>query len=60
VKDRPAALVTGTTPGWFEVFQKSNLTLEEIQKNLEDYLETKRMAVRYTQRVECRGQNSES
>ena len=26
------------------MFQKANETLEKIQKNLEDYLETKRMA----------------
>lgn len=30
--------------GWLEIFQKSNATLEKIQKNLEDYLETKRMS----------------
>lgn len=30
--------------GWLETFQKSNETLEKIQKNLEDYLETKRMS----------------
>lgn len=41
---RPNALQSGSTPGWLEVFIKSNETLEKIQKNLEDYLETKRMA----------------
>ncbi len=30
-------------PGVLETFQKANETLEKIQKNLEDYLETKRM-----------------
>lgn len=30
--------------GWLDIFQKSNGTLEKIQKNLEDYLETKRMS----------------
>ena len=34
----------GTVPGVLEAFQRSNETLEKIQKNLEDYLETKRMA----------------
>eukprot|EP00898_Chlorokybus_atmophyticus_P006606 jgi/Chlat1/6947/Chrsp52S06617 len=43
-KDRSNALQAGTTPGWLEAFQKSNETLDRIQKNLEDYLETKRMA----------------
>ncbi|BBN19721.1 hypothetical protein Mp_8g13060 [Marchantia polymorpha subsp. ruderalis] len=42
--DRANALQAGTSPGWLETFQKSNETLEKIQKNLEDYLETKRMA----------------
>lgn len=41
---RANALQAGTSPGWLETFQKSNETLEKIQKNLEDYLETKRMA----------------
>eukprot|EP01018_Ginkgo_biloba_P018807 Gb_18324 [translate_table: standard] len=41
---RPAALQAGLTHGWLETFEKSNETLEKIQKNLEDYLETKRMA----------------
>ncbi|KAI5075577.1 hypothetical protein GOP47_0009653 [Adiantum capillus-veneris] len=44
VHDRPNALQAGLTHGWLETFQKSNETLEMIQKNLEDYLETKRMA----------------
>ncbi|GFR44385.1 hypothetical protein Agub_g5605 [Astrephomene gubernaculifera] len=43
-KDRPNALIAGTHPGVLETFQKANETLEKIQKNLEDYLETKRMA----------------
>ena len=43
-RDRNNALQAGTTPGWLEMFQKSNETLEKVQKNLEDYLETKRMA----------------
>eukprot|EP00210_Caulerpa_lentillifera_P003766 g3598.t1 len=43
-KDRPNALQAGTTPGWLEIFKQSNQTLEKIQKNLEDYLETKRIA----------------
>ncbi|KAJ9531588.1 hypothetical protein QJQ45_014947, partial [Haematococcus lacustris] len=42
-KDRPNALLAGTAPGILETFQKANETLEKIQKNLEDYLETKRM-----------------
>ena len=41
-KDRGNALQAGSTPGWLELFQKSNETLEKVQKNLEDYLETKR------------------
>lgn len=36
-------LQAGTVPGQLEIFQKANETLERIQKNLEDYLETKRM-----------------
>ncbi|QDZ24237.1 heavy chain of dynein [Chloropicon primus] len=43
-KDRGNALQAGSTPGWLELFQKSNETLEKVQKNLEDYLETKRMS----------------
>ncbi|KAK3237367.1 hypothetical protein CYMTET_52552 [Cymbomonas tetramitiformis] len=43
-RDRPNALMAGTTPGWLETFKKCNETLEKVQKNLEDYLETKRMA----------------
>ena len=43
-RDRPNALQSGTTPGYVDIFQKSNETLDKIQKNLEDYLETKRMA----------------
>eukprot|EP00873_Tetraselmis_striata_P045243 jgi/Tetstr1/465507/TSEL_010176.t1 len=44
VRDRPNALAAGTTPGYLEIFQKANDTLEKVQKNLEDYLETKRTA----------------
>lgn len=36
-------LQAGTVPGMLEMFQRANDTLEKIQKNLEDYLETKRM-----------------
>eukprot|EP00899_Mesostigma_viride_P007437 jgi/Mesvir1/16695/Mv15092-RA.1 len=43
-RDRSNALQAGTTPGWHEIFVKANETLDRIQKNLEDYLETKRMA----------------
>ena len=43
-RDRPNALQAGTSPGYVDIFQKSNETLDKIQKNLEDYLETKRMA----------------
>lgn len=44
VRDRPAALAAGTTPGWLEQFTKNNETLDRVQKELEEYLETKRMA----------------
>eukprot|EP00879_Flechtneria_rotunda_P011718 GHRR01012239.1.p1 GENE.GHRR01012239.1~~GHRR01012239.1.p1 ORF type:complete len:1535 (+),score=570.67 GHRR01012239.1:286-4605(+) len=42
--DRPNALQCGTTPGWYESLRKCIQTLEEVQKGLEDYLETKRVA----------------
>ena len=34
----------GTHPTYFDTFQKANVTLEQIQKELEDYLTMKRMA----------------
>jgi len=37
-------LQAGTTLGWFVMFENTIETLEKVQKNLEDYLETKRMA----------------
>eukprot|EP00958_Prasinococcus_capsulatus_P007761 scaffold712_cov404-Prasinococcus_capsulatus_cf.AAC.19 len=43
-KDRPNALAAGTAPGRLESFRKSNEMLDKIQKNLDDYLETKRMS----------------
>ena len=43
-RDRPNALMAGTQPGYLEQLGKANETLERVQKNLEDYLETKRMA----------------
>ena len=43
-KENDNALKAGTTPGYLASFQKANETLDKIQKNLEDYLETKRMA----------------
>ncbi|WIA37814.1 hypothetical protein OEZ86_014676 [Tetradesmus obliquus] len=42
--DRPAALQCGTTPGWLEALLVCGQTLEAVQKGLEDYLETKRVA----------------
>lgn len=42
-KERPNALLAGIVPGLLEIFQRANETLEGIQKNLEDYLETKRI-----------------
>ena len=33
----------GTTAGWLETFQRCNESLERVQKQLEDYLESKRM-----------------
>ena len=43
-RERPAALTTGTTPGWLELFTKCNTTLCSVEKNLEEYLEAKRVA----------------
>jgi hypothetical protein len=37
-------LQCGTTPGWLDAFSKCAETLEAVQKGLEDYLETKRVA----------------
>jgi dynein heavy chain len=37
-------LQAATAPGLLEIFQKCNETLEQVQKNLEDYLETKRVS----------------
>ncbi|EGD81584.1 dynein heavy chain 6 [Salpingoeca rosetta] len=39
----PNAIRAGTTPGFLERFKKNNALLEQIQKCLEDYLESKRM-----------------
>ena len=38
----PSALKAATAKGLLEQFQKANLALDNIQKNLEDYLESKR------------------
>ena len=43
-RDRPNALQAGSAPGLLETFQKCNSTLEMVQKNLEDYLEIKRVS----------------
>ena len=43
-RENDNALRAGTTPGYLATFQQANESLEHIQKNLEDYLETKRMA----------------
>ncbi|XP_065911794.1 dynein axonemal heavy chain 6-like [Dysidea avara] len=43
VQKLPNALRAATRPGLLEEFQKCNTLLEEIQKCLEDYLESKRM-----------------
>ncbi|TYZ65733.1 hypothetical protein PybrP1_011994 [[Pythium] brassicae (nom. inval.)] len=42
--DAPHVLTAGTFPGIKETLQQHNAHLDRIQKNLEDYLETKRMA----------------
>ena len=38
------SLQAGTTPGWLEIFQSCNQTLEKVQQSLADYLEVKRTA----------------
>ena len=43
-RENDNALRAGTTPGYLESFKNANDALDRIQKNLEDYLETKRMA----------------
>eukprot|EP00644_Phytophthora_capsici_P004659 jgi/Phyca11/7444/fgenesh1_pm.PHYCAscaffold_19_\ len=42
--ENPHVLTSGTFPGIKETLQQHNMHLDKIQKNLEDYLETKRMA----------------
>mmetsp|Transcript_3151 Transcript_3151/g.13662 ORF Transcript_3151/g.13662 Transcript_3151/m.13662 type:complete len:4229 (-) Transcript_3151:2367-15053(-) len=42
-RENDNAMRAATTPGYLEKFQKANETLDFIQKNLEEYLETKRM-----------------
>uniref|UniRef100_H3GJS6 Dynein heavy chain linker domain-containing protein n=4 Tax=Phytophthora ramorum TaxID=164328 RepID=H3GJS6_PHYRM len=42
--ESPHVLTSGTFPGIKETLQQHNAHLDKIQKNLEDYLETKRMA----------------
>ncbi len=41
---RSTMLQAGTAPGVLESLLRSRAALEDISKNLEDYLETKRMA----------------
>jgi len=43
-RENDNALRAGTTPGYLQSFQNANEALDKIQKNLEEYLETKRMA----------------
>jgi dynein heavy chain len=43
-KDNPNAMKATTTPGILEMLQRNNADLEKIQKSLQDYLETKRLA----------------
>ena len=43
-RENDNALKAGTTPGYLASFQKASETLDRIQKNLEEYLDTKRMA----------------
>ena len=43
VKHNPLAINIGTRPGLLEMFQKHNEQLDVIQKNLEKYLEQKRV-----------------
>ena len=41
-RENDNALRAGTTPGYLQSFQNANESLDRIQKNLEEYLETKR------------------
>lgn len=43
--EQPKAITAATVAGLREKFQAHNKALEEIQKNLEEYLETKRNAL---------------
>lgn len=43
VARNPSPLKSGTTPGVLETLQQNNILLEQIQKCLEDYLESKRL-----------------
>ncbi|CAF1506431.1 unnamed protein product, partial [Didymodactylos carnosus] len=43
-EQQPNALKAGTTPGTLELLQTNNIQMEKIQRALEDYLETKRLA----------------
>ncbi len=42
--DAPLAITAGSFPGMKELLSQHNMHLDKIQKSLEDYLETKRMA----------------
>ncbi|RHY32534.1 hypothetical protein DYB32_002465 [Aphanomyces invadans] len=42
--DAPLAIAAGSFPGIKETLAQHNMNLDKIQKSLEDYLETKRMA----------------
>jgi dynein heavy chain len=42
--DNAVCIKIGTTPGLCDTFLKHNESLDKVQKSLEDYLETKRMA----------------
>ncbi|KAI8907759.1 dynein heavy chain and region D6 of dynein motor-domain-containing protein [Powellomyces hirtus] len=43
VHRNPNAMKSGTTPGLLETMQQNNILLDQIQKCLEDYLESKRL-----------------
>ncbi|KAI8909816.1 dynein heavy chain and region D6 of dynein motor-domain-containing protein [Gorgonomyces haynaldii] len=43
VSRNPNAIKAGTTPGLLETMQQNNVLLDQIQKCLEDYLESKRL-----------------
>ncbi|KAJ3207853.1 Dynein heavy chain 6, axonemal [Entophlyctis luteolus] len=43
VARNPNAMKSGTIPGLLETFQQNNVLLDQIQKCLEDYLESKRL-----------------